>query len=100
MRDEKTFPLRYTGDQAVTFMTHGVGEVGPERGTFEVPESALASYMRRGDVEHDGECPSPPCRCGGEPGRQAPESGAKGKPRGGRSRGATSKQDGQDQAGE
>ena len=66
-------------------------------GTFEVPESALPSFMRRADVEHDGECPQPPCKCAGDRESQAPESGAKGKPRGSRSRGAASKQDGQDQ---
>lgn len=94
---EKTFPLRYTGDQAVTFMTHGVGEVEPG-GSFEVPESALPSFMRRGDVEHDGECPQPPCKCGGDREPQAPESIVKGKPKGGRARGSSSARDGQDQA--
>lgn len=96
---EQTFPLRYTGDQAVTFMTHGVGEVEPG-GTFGVPESALLAFMRRGDVEHDGECPAPPCAHGREPEPQVAGNGASGKPKGGRRRAAPSAQDGQDGEGE
>jgi hypothetical protein len=57
--------LRYTGDQATTFTGHGIGEVEPG-GTFDAPVMALLSLMRRADVEHDGECPQPPCRCGVE----------------------------------
>jgi hypothetical protein len=42
--------LRYTGDQATTFPHHGIGEVEPG-GTFDVPASALPSFLRRADVE-------------------------------------------------
>ena len=94
---EKTFPLRYAGELATTFQRPGVGHLEPGS-KFSVPESALLSFMRRGDVEHDGECPAPPCRCGEEPeraARQATASGTSGKPKGGRRRGEPSAQDAQ-----
>lgn len=64
--------LRYTGVQATTFQEPGTGCVEPG-GEFEVDESRLAGFMRRPDIEHAGECPKPPCRCGQEP---QPEAGA------------------------
>lgn len=101
MSSEKTFPLRYTGELATTFQRPGVGHLEPGA-KFSVPESALLSFMRRGDIEHDGECPAPPCKCGSEP-EPDPDagqaSGASGKPKGGR-RGAASTQDGQGEPGE
>ena len=66
-------PLRYTGVQATTFQTPGVGHVEPA-GEFEIPLSLLLSFMRRGDIEHVGKCPAPPCRCGEEPEPQEPEA--------------------------
>jgi hypothetical protein len=60
------FRLRYTGEQAATFQQPGVGHVEPG-GEFGVPPEALVSFMRRRDIEHAGECPQPPCRCGEEP---------------------------------
>jgi hypothetical protein len=89
--------LRYTGVQATTFQTPGVGHVQPG-GEFDVPPSLLLSFMRRGDIEHAGECPSPPCRCGveAEPAAsQAPDSGTSGKPKGGRRGTSPSTQDAQ-----
>lgn len=58
--------LRYTGYQAVTFQEPGVGYVEPN-GEFSVDESRLRGFMRRADIEHAGECPAPPCKCGEEP---------------------------------
>lgn len=58
--------LRYTGVQATVFQHDNVGHVEP-LGEFDVPDDRLLSYMRRGDIEHAGKCPAPPCRCGGEP---------------------------------
>jgi hypothetical protein len=95
LSNDEPVRLRYTGEQATTFTGHGIGEVEPG-GTFDAPVSALLSLMRRADVEHDGECPQPPCRCGEEPQPQAAESGASGKPKGGRRRGTASTQDGQE----
>ena len=63
--------LRYTGYQAVTFQEPGVGYVEPN-GEFAVDESRLLSFMRRADIEHAGECPAPPCKCGEEPEPQGP----------------------------
>lgn len=57
--------LRYTGASLVSFLTGGVGEVAPG-GEFEVDGQHLRSFMRRADVEHAGDCPAPPCRCGEE----------------------------------
>jgi hypothetical protein len=66
--------LRYTGVQATTFQTPGVGHVQPG-GEFDVPPSLLLSFMRRPDIEHVGKCPAPPCLCGEEPqGAEAPEA--------------------------
>lgn len=80
--------LRYTGVQATTFRAPGAGHVEPG-GEFDVDASLLLSFMRRPDIEHAGECPAPPCRCGSEPepepaAPQVPESGTSGKPRGSR----------------
>jgi hypothetical protein len=58
--------LRYTGVKATVFMHDQVGHVEPD-GEFDVPEDRLLAYMRRADIEHAGECPAPPCRCGNEP---------------------------------
>lgn len=90
--------LRYTGEQAVTFQFPGVGYVEPG-GEFGAPAEAVLSFMRRADVEHAGECPAKPCRCGEEPEPSAPqeaESGISGKPRGGRRGSGPSTQDAQD----
>jgi hypothetical protein len=67
-----TFRLRYTGEQAATFQQPGVGYVEPQ-GEFDVPAEALLSFMRRRDIEHAGECPAPPCKCGEEPEPEASE---------------------------
>jgi hypothetical protein len=63
--------LKYTGTQATTFQEPGVGHVEPG-GEFEVPADRLLSFMRRADIEHAAECPSPPCKCGQEPEPPAP----------------------------
>jgi hypothetical protein len=68
--------LRYTGTQATTFQEPGVGHVEPG-GEFEVPPGRLPSFMRRADIEHAGECPSPPCKCGAEPEPEPPAPAAK-----------------------
>ena len=91
--------LRYTGEQAVTFQYPGVGHVEPG-GEFSVPAGVLLSFMRRRDVEHVGECPFAPCRCGEEPEPEPPapqeaDSGASGKAKGSRRNGAPSTQDAQ-----
>ena len=100
MSTDEPVRLRYTGDQATTFTHHGIGEVEPGE-TFDAPASALLSLMRRADVEHEGECLAPPCRCGEEAKAETqPGSAATGKPKGGRRRQAPSTQDGQDGAGE
>lgn len=95
MSNDEPVQLRYAGEQATTFTGHGIGEVEPGA-TFDAPVSALLSLMRRADVEHAEECHAPPCRCGEEPQPQAAGSGSSGKPKGGRARGAASKQDGQE----
>lgn len=71
MSDDRV-QLRYTGDQATTFTRHGI-EVEPGC-TFDAPAAALLSLMRRADVEHEAECPAPPCRCGEEPQSQEMEA--------------------------
>lgn len=81
--------LRYTGVQPTTFQHDQVGHVEPG-GEFDVPGDRLLAYMRRADIEHAGECPAPPCRCGEEPQPDpAPEipAGSSGKPRGKRGSG-------------
>ena len=42
--------LRYTGEHPVSFLHHGIGEVGKD-GEFEVPAEAAESFTRRADVE-------------------------------------------------
>jgi hypothetical protein len=71
LSNDDRVPLRYTGVQATTFQTPGVGHVEPA-GEFEIPLSLLLSFMRRGDIEHVGKCPAPPCGCGEEPEPQEP----------------------------
>ena len=56
--------LRYTGSHATTFTEAGHVEPG---GEFSVPADRARGYLRRADVEHAGECPAPPCKCGEEP---------------------------------
>lgn len=92
--------LRYTGEQAVTFQRPGVGYVEPGA-EFGVPADAVLSFMRRADIEHAGECPAPPCKCGEEPEPEPPalqeaESGTSGKVKGTRRSSAPSAQDPQD----
>lgn len=97
---EKTFALKYTGVQATTFARPGVGHLEPGD-TFTVPESALLAFIRRGDIEHDGDCPRPPCKCGQEPkteAAQAAGSGSSGKPKGTRRGASPSAQHAQDDA--
>lgn len=88
--------LKYTGTQATTFQEPGVGQVEPGE-EFEVPPGRLLAFMRRSDIEHAGECPAPPCKCGQEPEPvtepQAP--GGNGKPKGSRRTGGGSTQDAQ-----
>lgn len=95
MSTDERIRLRYTGTHATTFQRPGVGHLQPGD-EFDVPAEAVLAFMRRADIEHVGECPAPPCRCGEEPEHQAAESGISGKPKGGRRRGAASTQDGQD----
>lgn len=61
-----THRLKYTGSHEQVFQTGNVGLVEPG-GEFGVPDELLRRFMRRPDVEHAGECPVPPCRCGQEP---------------------------------
>jgi hypothetical protein len=58
--------LRYTGDHGTVFQTGNVGLLEPGE-EFAVPGELLLRFMRRPDVDHAGECPKPPCRCGEEP---------------------------------
>lgn len=79
-----THRLKYTGSHAQVFQTGNVGLLEPGA-EFDVPDELLRRFMRRPDIEHAVECPSPPCRCGDEPQPEAeprvPEGGS-GKPRG------------------
>lgn len=83
--------LRYTGELATTFQAPGVGYVEPG-GEFAVDGDRLRGFIRRADVEHAGECPSQPCKCGEEPQPPAPAT-ASGKPKGSRRGTAPSTQD-------
>lgn len=61
-----THRLKYTGSHAQVFQTGNVGLLEPGA-EFDVPDELLRRFMRRPDIEHAVECPSPPCRCGDEP---------------------------------
>ena len=62
--------LRYTGEQSVSFLDHGIGQVEPG-GTFTVPADDAERFTRRADIQLAGEPP-------------VTESGASGKPKGGK----------------
>lgn len=51
--------LRYTGTQAVSFLTGDVGEVKPGD-EFDVPDGLAEGFLRRADIERVTAPPTPP----------------------------------------